>query len=148
MVTNLETNYVYEDGIAYTLEETKDVKEGDKLKVYVPFLTPDIPKPTAPAFMPEGVAAGSQTFCNVTGMPVSSGSVTKINYIEAKVSSSLIIRKSNDALIERSKLMKAMGKSKLERAIEYIPIEELIFKAGIEVYACSDNDSILDLYLT
>ena len=148
MVTKLDTNYVYEDGIAYTLEETTKVKEGMKLKVYVPFLTPDIPKPTAPAVMIEGVAAGGQTFCNVTGIPASSGSVTKLNYIEAKVSSSLIIRISNDALIVRSKLMKAMGKSKIDRAIEYIPVEELIIKAGIEVYACSDNESILDLYLT
>lgn len=141
MLTDLNPNYSFEDGVAFIVDDWKDVDSSDDVYVYIPSLMSEIPKSEKSEETPISIASSGEIFLN-SNSPSIPSVLTSLNYVNAHVSSGLVMGKSNETLYKRYKT-DPDGSS----YIRYIPMKTDL-DAGDEVEVWSDLSTLNDISIS
>lgn len=139
MLTDLNPCYEFTDGPAFVVDEWKTIKDGTKIRVYIPSLMTEIKKSTKTEEIVDSIGSMYQIFLNPGTGPSLSTCVTKLNYITATISKDLVIDKANNELYD-----KYMKDPENAEYITHIPRSSKL-KPGDKVSVASDLGSLKDI---
>lgn len=141
MLTNLDPKYTFEDGVAFVVDDWKNVKTSDLVYIYIPSCMIDIEKSEESKETIVSTGMVNTVFLN-GNHPTIPATMTELNYISAHVSSGLVMGKSNETLYDRYK-----ADPENSSYIRYIPMKTDL-KAGDEVEVWSDLNTLNDLSIS
>lgn len=138
MFTNLKPNYEFTDGTGFIVGTSKGVRDGDKVKVFIPSLMSEISRANMEEENIESIVSRYNLFANPESCPNIPEIVISINYISVELTSGAVLSKANKTLSSQN--------AATAKPITHIPSHTNLLP-GEQIQVYSNTGTIKDIYI-